>query len=253
MVLPCCRGCPVVLRAVWLGGQIVAARGGPQAAANSAVHPVSQDQSVGRCRTTRRADVEMRAGMVMSLRRMVPLRALQRSVPVRAPTARERLKAIVASTSQAALAAKIPAGRWASALSFRSALTCSMMAWPRWVLSAVMVSRVLVLEDVLDRLPGIPEVELVVARLHLRMGCPRGCGEFRCTCYRCDVSRVTCRDGSFGCGCRNLIRLLFDRLRDDLRVNLGPAAGGNCRGYRRCWRRVSNRRGRCIRRGRRAR
>lgn len=29
---------------------------------------------------------------------------------------------------------------------FRSALTCSMMAWARWVLSAVMVSRVLVMK-----------------------------------------------------------------------------------------------------------
>lgn len=54
------------------------------------------------------AEVEMRAGMLMSLRRIVPLRALSRSVPAREPTARERLNAIVASTRQAALAVMTP-------------------------------------------------------------------------------------------------------------------------------------------------
>ncbi|MGY4543311.1 hypothetical protein ACVWY0_003244, partial [Arthrobacter sp. UYNi723] len=47
------------------------------------------------CRTIFLADVEMRAGMVMSLRRMVPLRALPMSLPVRVPMARERLNAMV--------------------------------------------------------------------------------------------------------------------------------------------------------------
>ena len=125
---------------------MVAACGGPQAAANSVCHPVSQGQEVGRCSMMRLAEVEIRAGIWMSLRRIVPLRTLLRSVPVREPTARERLKAIVASTSQAAFALNTPEGRWASALSFRSALTCSMMACPRRLLSAVTVSRVLILK-----------------------------------------------------------------------------------------------------------
>ena len=96
---------------MWLGSQMVVGCGGLQAAANKIIQPFSQGRSVGRCRTTRRAEVEMRAGMLISLRRMVPLRALLRSVPVRAPTARAKLKAIVANTSQAALAVKIPEGR----------------------------------------------------------------------------------------------------------------------------------------------
>ena len=107
---------------------MAALRGGPKAAANAAVHPGSHGQLVGRCRVIFRAEVEMRAGMLMSLRRMVPLRALPRSVPASEPTARERLNAIVASTSQAALAVNTPEGRWANALSLRSALICSMIA-----------------------------------------------------------------------------------------------------------------------------
>jgi hypothetical protein len=38
--------------------------------------------------------------------------------------ARVRLKAITASTSQAAFAVNLPEGRWASAEFFRSAWTC---------------------------------------------------------------------------------------------------------------------------------
>ena len=50
----------------------------------------------------------MRAGMLISLRRMVPLRGLPRSPPAIEPTARDKLNAMVASTSQAALAVKTP-------------------------------------------------------------------------------------------------------------------------------------------------
>ena len=52
----------------------------------------------------------MRAGMLISLRRMVPLRGLPRSPPAIEPTARDKLNAMVASTSQAALAVKTPRG-----------------------------------------------------------------------------------------------------------------------------------------------
>ena len=133
------------------GGQVVVVRGGPQAAVNSGCHPVSQGQLLGRCSTIFRAEVETRAGMLMSLRRMVPLRALPSPPLARVPMARVRLNAIVASTSQAAFAVKIPEGRCASALFFRSALTCSMIACWRCVLSAVIVSRSLVVKNAWNR------------------------------------------------------------------------------------------------------
>ena len=91
---------------------MVAVRGGPQAAANSAFHPVSQGQRLDRCRTSFLAEVEIRARIWMSLRRMVPLRAAPRSVPASVPMARDRLNAIVAKTSLSAFAVKIPDGRW---------------------------------------------------------------------------------------------------------------------------------------------
>jgi hypothetical protein len=80
------------------------------------------------------------------LRRIVAVVALATGVPARVAAARVRLNAITASTSQAAFAVNLPDGRWARAEFFRSAWTCSMIAWPRWVLSAVMVSRVLVVK-----------------------------------------------------------------------------------------------------------
>ena len=73
------------------------------------------------------AEVEIRAGILMSLRRMVPLRALLNSGLAVEPTARERLNAITANTSQAALAGNQPKGRCARALSLRSAFICSML------------------------------------------------------------------------------------------------------------------------------
>ena len=57
-------------------------------------------------------------------------------VEARQPAARVRLCAIAAQASQAALAANFPDGRWASGPFFRSAMTCSTMAWPRWQASA---------------------------------------------------------------------------------------------------------------------
>ena len=42
-------------------------------------------------------------------------------------------------------------GRWARAEFFRSAWTCSMIAWPRWVLSAVTVSRSVVVKNAWKR------------------------------------------------------------------------------------------------------
>ena len=79
--------------------------------------------------------------MAIRVRRMVAVVALaSRGCRVRVAVARVRLNAMTASTSQAALAVNFPDGRWASAEFFRSAWTCSMTAWARWVRSAATVS-----------------------------------------------------------------------------------------------------------------
>ena len=74
------------------------------------------------------------------MRRRVAVVAFARSWPVMVAAVRVRLNAMTARTSQAALAVNLPEGRCARAELFRSAWTCSMMAWPRWVLSAATVS-----------------------------------------------------------------------------------------------------------------
>src|SRR6476659_8056504 len=93
----------------------------------------------------------MRAGTVIRVARMVAVRALASAGPVMVAAARVRLNAITAATSQAALAVKRPEGRCARAESLRSAWTCSMIAWPRWVLSALTVSRSLVVKNAWKR------------------------------------------------------------------------------------------------------
>ena len=76
---------------------------------NNIDHHDSHGQSVGNC--TKRAEVEIRAGISISFRRIVPILVLRRSLPAITPTSREPMNAIVASTSQAAFAVKIPDGR----------------------------------------------------------------------------------------------------------------------------------------------
>ena len=112
------------------GGQVVVAvvQRSSQAAA--------QGQSVGRCSTSRRAEEAIRAGTVIRWVRRVAHRALACRAEAAAPAARRRLKARAASASQAALAVNFPDGACASGPSFSSAMTCSMMAWSRWVSSA---------------------------------------------------------------------------------------------------------------------
>src|SRR3954470_1968862 len=56
-----------------------------------------------------------------------------------AAPARVRLNAMAASASQAEFAANFPEGRWASGPALRSALTCSMIACCRWVVSAASI------------------------------------------------------------------------------------------------------------------
>jgi len=89
-----------------LGGQVFAWLGGPQTRVNSSVQAVSQGQVVGRCRVSRRAEEEIRAGTVMRVRRIVAVLALAKDEPVIVAATRVRLNAMVASTSHAPLAAK---------------------------------------------------------------------------------------------------------------------------------------------------
>lgn len=101
--------------------QLVGVGGGPQTRANRRSQPVCQGQFVGRCRVTRRAEVAVRAGMVIKVRRTVPVLALTNGPPLMDAAARVRLKAMHANTNQAALAAKRPEGRCARAECFKSA------------------------------------------------------------------------------------------------------------------------------------
>lgn len=71
----------------------------------------AQGQAEGRCTISRRAEDAMRAGTVIRVRRIVAVVAFAKDDPVIVATARVRLKAIVASTSHAPLAAKRLEGR----------------------------------------------------------------------------------------------------------------------------------------------
>src|SRR4051812_45598421 len=126
----CCR--------VRLGGQEAVA-GGPQVLVNSWVQAFSHGQCSGRCSWSRRAERAIRAGMLISWARIVAVVALAWKVEARAPAARVRLNAIAANTVQAELAANRPEGMCASGPPFRSAMTCSTIAWLRWVVSAASI------------------------------------------------------------------------------------------------------------------
>ncbi len=80
--------------------------GGPHVAENSDSHAACQGQSLGRCRTSFRAERARRAGTAISWVRMVAVVALAWITDAVAPAARVRLNAIAASTSQAPLAEK---------------------------------------------------------------------------------------------------------------------------------------------------
>ena len=103
------------------GGQGVAVWGGPQVWVNSSVQACCQGQPVGRCSFSCLAEDAIRAGTVISLRRMVAVVALaSEGLPVVLAAARVRLNAMTARTSQAAFAVNLPDGRWARAELFRS-------------------------------------------------------------------------------------------------------------------------------------
>src|SRR5450830_1011715 len=103
---PRCRCVPLLVGIVpaGAGGQVPAVVGGPHAWKNSSVQALAQGQPAGRCRCSRRAEVAIRAGTAMSLRRMVAVAALARAGPVIVAAAWVRLNAMTAQTNQAALA-----------------------------------------------------------------------------------------------------------------------------------------------------
>ena len=72
----------------------------------------------------------------MSRDRMVEVSARVNRPSAITPRARVRLNATVAIASQAPLALNDFDGRCANGPAFRSANTCSMIAWPRWVFYA---------------------------------------------------------------------------------------------------------------------
>lgn len=76
----------------------------------------------------------------MILRRIVAVVAFDSVPAAMVPAARVRLKAMTAHTNHAAFAVNFPEGICANALDFKSALTCSMIACLRWILSAATVS-----------------------------------------------------------------------------------------------------------------
>jgi hypothetical protein len=124
------------------GGQGVAVWGGPQVWVKSSVQGCCHGQPAGRCSFSALAGDAIRAGMLISFRRMVAVVALaNEGLPVVLAAARVRLNAMTARTSQAAFAVNLPEGRWAKAEFFRSAWTCSMTAWPRWVYERVSLTR----------------------------------------------------------------------------------------------------------------
>src|SRR5699024_2455792 len=134
-----------------LGGQAVVGRGGALMLVNRRAHPVSHGHCCGRCKMYRRAEEAIRAGIVTSFLRIVAVVARASPSSAIVAAARVRLNARTAHTNHAAFAVNMPEGRCASALFFRSAWTCSMIAWPRWVLSADTVSRLLVVKNAWNR------------------------------------------------------------------------------------------------------
>jgi hypothetical protein len=92
---------------VWAGQAAVA--GGPQAAWNKFIHPVSRCQPSGRCSAMwRRPWREMRAATAISWPRMVAPRALALKAPARQPTARVRLWQMAARAQPRGVGREMP-------------------------------------------------------------------------------------------------------------------------------------------------
>ncbi len=111
--------------------------GGPE------VFPRRRPGPVGReVQESRGAEEAIRAGTAMRWVRRVDHRAFAGRAEAAAPAAGRRLNDRQASASQAGLAVNFPDGACARGPSFSSAMTCSMIAWSRWVSSAAIAVRV---------------------------------------------------------------------------------------------------------------
>jgi hypothetical protein len=76
---------------------------------------------------------------LISCPRIVPVVAVAWNTDARTPALRVTLKAIAAQTTQALFAANDPEGKCANGPFFRSAMTCSTIACPRWAFSAASI------------------------------------------------------------------------------------------------------------------
>lgn len=106
----CGPGC-----AVWAGWSGLRVAGGSADAGEQLGPGGFPGQVVGRCRVSRRAEEEIRAGTVMRVRRIVAVLALAKEEPVIVAATRVRLNAMVASTSHAPLARDLevpPTAAW---------------------------------------------------------------------------------------------------------------------------------------------
>ena len=109
-------------------GQVGATAGGPSVASKIACQGSWHGDAVGKWMVMRRAEVAIRAGMLMMRLRIVAVVALAWLPPAMVPAARVRLNAMTARTSHSAFALNLPEGRWARAEPLISAKTCSMIA-----------------------------------------------------------------------------------------------------------------------------
>ena len=80
-------------------GQVVATAGGPSVASKISSQGSCHGHAVGRWMVMRRAEVAMRAGMLMIRRRIVAVVALPCAPPAMVPAARVRLNAMTARMS----------------------------------------------------------------------------------------------------------------------------------------------------------
>jgi hypothetical protein len=102
-----------------LGDHVVAGSGGPQLWVKSSVQALCHGHLVGRWSLSRRAELAIRAGTMISLHRIVAVVALASAGPVMLAAAQVKLNAMPARTSQAALALNTPAGARARSSSAR--------------------------------------------------------------------------------------------------------------------------------------
>ena len=128
----------------WAGGsatgQVVASAGGPSVASKIACHEFFHGQAVGRWMVMRLAEVAMGAGMPEMRRRIVAVVALVCAPLAMVPAARARVECDDLEDEKGGVGVEFPGWQVGESGALEASKTCSMMAWPRWVLSAATVS-----------------------------------------------------------------------------------------------------------------